>query len=154
MDIQKALDAIIARYGADDFADGDCHTLAVALYEVAGGQGKLAACMRKTLNEDGSVYFTTYSHMAYECPQGHLWDIGGNNADTRWEESFPDLDVPDKWGLTSSLEWVEVPYEGHQAWLMEHHGCIDNMLGNYLKQTIKAYALPAAKRPCGSSPRM
>ena len=95
MDIPDALKAIAAQYDAHDFVDGDCHTLAVALYEAHGLQGSLLACMRKTLNEDGSVYSTGYSHMIYECPQGRIWDIGGDNADIRWEESFPDIDVPD-----------------------------------------------------------
>lgn len=149
MDIPDALKAIAAQYDAHDFVDGDCHTLAVALYEAHGLQGSLLACMRKTLNEDGSVYSTGYSHMVYECPQGRIWDIGGDNADIRWEESFPDSDVPDKWGMTSAFEWVAIPYEGHQAWLMEHYGCIDNMLGNYLKQTIRA--TQAQEKPQGAS---
>lgn len=149
MNIQNALAAIAARYNAHDFVDGDCHTLAVALYEANNEQGKLVGCMRNTLNEDGSVYSVSYSHMVYECQQGRLWDIGGDNADVRWEEGFPDMAVPDKWGMTSTFEWVEVPYEGHQMWLMERYGCIDNMLGNYLKQEILASQV--TKKPQGAS---
>ncbi|WP_341744657.1 hypothetical protein [Azonexus hydrophilus] len=137
MNISRALDAVAAQYDPNMFLEGDCHTLAVALFETGGHKGKLVACLRKTIDERGSVYSTGYSHMVYECPEGMCWDIGGQEADVRWEDQFPDLDSPDKWGMTTSLEWVEVPYEGHQMWLMEHYGCIDNMLGNYVKQIIR-----------------
>ncbi len=128
-DIEAGLGRVREAFGAERFEDGECHILAMALLR-AMGTGKLYACMRETLNEDGSVYSVGYSHMVYECPKSELWDIRGIEADVRWEERFPDMDVPDKWGMTSRFNWVEVPHTlpdlgDVQQWLLEHSGTID-----------------------------
>ncbi len=120
----------------DDFTNGDCHTLAEALYCAMGHQGKLLACLRETLEVDGSVFATGYSHMVYQAPDGTCWDIGGCNADFRWEDSF-DLDTADKWGLTTRFRWEAVSHEDLYPWLQQHHGCIDEMRVAKVTRTLK-----------------
>ena len=121
----------------DDFTNGDCHTLAVALYQAMGNKGKLVACLRESDNEDGSLFSTGYSHMVYEAQNGVLWDIGGRNADIRWEESFDFSDVPDEDGLVHRFRWEEVPYSTYQSWLQEYYGCIDNSLTGKITLTLR-----------------
>jgi hypothetical protein len=110
------------------FTSGACHSVAVALYQAAGYTGKLQACLRESFDEDGTLFSTGYSHMVYEAPTGTMWDIGGSNADVRWEDSFDLADGPDEDGLTDRFRWEEVPYSCYQRWVTEHFGRIDNAL--------------------------
>lgn len=107
------------------FTSGDCHSLAVALYQAAGYTGKLHACLRESFDEDGTLFSTGYSHMVYEAPTGTLWDIGGPNADARWEDDFDLADSPDDDGLTEHFRWEEVSYADYPRWIAAHFGRLD-----------------------------
>lgn len=96
MVIESVLSKIRQAWPHISFTDGDCHTLAIALHQAHGGQGVLHACLRKTIEDDGAIFTTWYSHMVYTDKDGNSWDIDGADADSRWEEQWPDLDVPDK----------------------------------------------------------
>lgn len=122
----------------DDFTNGDCHTLAVALHQAMGGSGKLHACLRDSVDENGLLFSTGYSHMVYENSGGLLWDVNGADADTRWENDLDLPDEPDKHGLVHALRWVEVPYDTYQTWLQEHCGAIDNGLTAKLTRALRA----------------
>lgn len=122
----------------NDFTNGDCHTLAVALYQAMGYQGKLCACLRETFDDNGLPFSTGYSHMVYEAPDGLLWDINGPHADVRWEEELNFSEEPDEDGLVHTLRWEEVPYDTYQVWLQDHYGAIDNGLTDKLTQALRA----------------
>lgn len=123
----------------NDFTNGDCHTLAVALYQAMGREGTLLACLRDSFDEDGQLFSTGYSHMVYQPPNGNdCWDIGGTGADVRWEDLFDLSEEPDRHGLVDRFRWVTVPYDTYQVWLQEHYGCIDNMLTDKLTQALRA----------------
>lgn len=123
----------------DDFTDGDCHTLAVALYQAMDCQGKLYACLRDSFNEDGLLFSTGYSHMVYGDPNGVNWDINGSQADTRWEDDFDFTDTPDEHGLVHEFRWVDVPYDTYQCWLQDHFGAIDNGLTAKLTHALRPF---------------
>lgn len=122
----------------DDFTNGDCHTLAVALYQAMGHQGNLCACLRETFDENGLPFSTGYSHMVYEALDGLLWDINGPDADVRWEEELNLSDEPDEDGLVHTLRWEDVPYDTYQVWLQDHYGAIDTGLTSKLTQAFRA----------------
>ena len=147
--LQAALETVAELYAHVGFLDGDCHTLAVALYMAMGESGKLLACLRETLEEDGTVYATGYSHMVYVI-DGESWDIDGPAAVSRWEDSFEGLGQPDKWGMTDRLRWEEVAYSEWQPWLQEHYGAIDLKLtlevAATLRDTLASWTEPAQKR--------
>lgn len=122
----------------NDFTNGDCHTLAVSLYQAMGYQGTLHACLHDSFDEDGLLFSTGYSHMVYQCSDDNeSWDIGGGNADIRWEEYMSLSTEPDEDGLVHSLRWVQVPHQTYQIWLQEHYGCIDNVLTDKLTQYLR-----------------
>lgn len=130
-DIQQAIDRIASsHWGQDIFTSGHCHTLAEALYRVNGCTGKLFACIRKTIDQDGAVYSTGYSHMVYETPDERMWDIDGEGADVRWADTLNLSDEPDKWGLTEELSWDEVPTDKRAlaAWIQDHRANHDPVL--------------------------
>lgn len=132
--------AVIKRDWTDeynDFTNGDCHTLAVALYQAMGYQGKLCACLRETFDENALPFSTGYSHMVYEAPDGLLWDINGMNADVRWEDDLALPEEPDEDGLVHTLRWVDVPYDTYQVWLQDHYGAIDNGLTDKLTVALR-----------------
>ena len=122
----------------DDFTNGDCHTLTVALYQALGHRGKLCACLRETFDDNGLLFSTGYSHMVYEAPDGALWDIEGDKADVRWEDMLNLSSEPDDDGLVHTLRWVEVPFETYQMWLQEHYAAIDNGLTSKLTHALRA----------------
>lgn len=155
--ISKSIERIASSWDPHLFENGDCHTLAMALHEAsapddapAARKGTLYACLRKSVDEDGVVATTGYSHMIYVEPNGTAWDISGADADERWEENF-DTDTPDKWGLRSELHWVVVPsqhpgYCDTHAWLLEHYGRINLDLQRELVNAIRTVSATAAPR--------
>lgn len=115
MNIQTLVTKVAESFGTDHFLNGDCHYLAVAIQEMRAGQGQLAACVRRSLEEDGRVFCETYSHMVYESPLGECWDIDGVNADQRWEEQWPD--APDEDGFTNEFVWITMSAADVPVWL-------------------------------------
>lgn len=121
----------------NDFTNGDCHTLAVALYQAMGYQGKLCACLHETFDDNALPFSVGYSHMVYQDPNGVFWDINGPDADVRWEDYLDLSDEPDEDDLVHALRWTDVPYETYQMWLQEHFGAIDNVLTGKLMQALR-----------------
>lgn len=126
LDIPKALRDIESVYGIDRFISGDCHNLAVALLQANKDEGSLFACIRKEMEEDGTLYSTTYSHMIYECGNAKKWDIDGADATERWEFQWR-IDAH-KDGLCNELEWIKVEPENLGNWLGEHFAALDTEL--------------------------
>lgn len=154
--LTTALTRVAALWPPEQFEEGDCHTLAMAIHQAMASstvasdrQGTLCACMSMSVEEDGTVYSIGYSHMVYEAPDGSLWDIGGPEADIRWEEQF-DTESTDKWGMRTELEWVPVPcqhpdYADTYLWLQAHDGNIDVALQDQLAAVIRQHlAQPVA----------
>nr|EIU2701764.1 hypothetical protein [Pseudomonas aeruginosa] len=139
--ITNALHNVRQQYGEEPFVEGDCHTLAVSLLESNDRQGTLVACMLDDADA-GAAAPAEYLHMVYRCPEGHTWDINGDNADRRWEERMAAAGVC----TTAKLRWEEVHYQGYQEWLQEHYGCIDVMLCNRLFRMIKTPPEQSAAR--------
>lgn len=123
----SSLDARVARAinslrpalcsGGRDFVGGDCHSLAIALYLADERRGSLLACIKEGFDGDAAPYIRQFSHMVYATPSGACLDIGGVEADVRWEEYLDLTDTPDKWGLVYRVRWEGVEYERAPEWL-------------------------------------
>ncbi|HCF9660063.1 TPA: hypothetical protein NI776_001790 [Pseudomonas aeruginosa] len=136
--ITKALHDVRQQYGEEPFVEGDCHTLAVALLESNNRQGTLIACMLDDADA-GAAAPAEYLHMVYRCPEGHVWDINGDKADSRWEERMVNAGLALQGaGAKQRLRWEEVPYQDHQIWLMDNYGCVDILLCNKLTRMMNA----------------
>lgn len=140
MEMEKAIRSISGHFGHDRFESGDCHNLAVSLYMANAGQGSLWACIRQDVDEDGKVCGEAYSHIVYEAVDGSLWDVGGPNADVRWEERW-DPDAVDKWGLHSEFRWETVEPASVSDWLQKwgcrlDHGLINEITAIATQQTF------------------
>ncbi len=103
--IESRLAQVRESFDPDRFLEGDCHSLARAL-QIALGEGALCAAIRESVEEDGSVFMTTYSHMVLEI-DGESFDIDGEGAADRWADQW-ESDEPDADGLVSEIKWVEV----------------------------------------------
>lgn len=136
MALQRIISAVSSRFGQERFESGDCHNLAVALFMSNAGQGSLEACIRQDVDEDGNVCGESYSHMVYGSSDGVLWDVGGPNADSRWEELW-DQDAIDKWGLHCEFRWETVESSGVAEWLHKWGAQLDHELINEVASTAE-----------------
>jgi hypothetical protein len=148
--ISRAIKRVAEKFDPEIFESGKCQDLAIALLKADDYKGSLAVCIRDTLNEDGSVHCSTFSHMMYETADNEIWDIGGKYADGRWEDRFPDIGEPDKWGMTDELRWETVPCTGpdHKEaieWLAGFSAGIDEDLQRQLAEIIAAPAAAQAQ---------
>lgn len=109
-----------------DFTNGECHSLAVALYRAMGEQGALKAGFDCT-GQGRKRAPTEYIHMVYEAPNGTVWDIGGRNADGRWEEAFGHYD----------MQWITVPHHEVAHWLARHNATFNPGLTDQLTAALR-----------------
>ena len=152
VDLPSAVGEIAKAWNKEQFTSGGCHSLAEGLYLANARQGSLAACLRKEINPDGSVFSTTYSHMVYADVEDVCWDIDGRGADVRWQEQWPDADVPDKDDLTVQFEWVDIDHSKLHTWLLEHKAVVNRMLVDQIAQLARAF--PAPKFPPDPGPSL
>lgn len=144
-DPEQALKALREQYEDEFFVAGNCHHLALALYEAAGNTGHLLACIRhQTDAETGQVYMSSYSHMMYQSPDGAIWDIDGQDADTRWGAQFENLTDPDEDNLLSEFEWRYLQAEDVPVFVTEWDACFDRAVVNAVKAKISAATQLAA----------
>lgn len=113
--VEQYLGAVREAMGEEVFESGQCHTLAITLRELFGGD--LYAILRHEVDEEGERFSTTYSHMTCEIGS-QCYDIGGTEADTRWCARWPD--EPDEDGLTSEFEFVAVEADELVGFLAKH----------------------------------
>ncbi len=124
--------------------DGQCHTLALALLRHEQGQGRVLAALRHTLDADGLIEQSFYSHMVFEDRWGRFWDIDGDEADTRWEierEAAGDQEEP---GERKVWDWRYVPADLERPqvlaqWLDKHAGPkVDPELLHTIEQSLSS----------------
>ena len=113
--VEQYLGAVREAMGEELFESGQCHTLAITLRELFGGD--LYAILRHEVDEEGERFSTTYSHMTCEIGS-QCYDIGGTEADTRWCARWPD--EPDEDGLTSEFEFVAIAPDELEAFLEKY----------------------------------
>ena len=98
-DLLHRISELKEAYGEDIFESGECANLARALVYILQKQGKQAKYLlvfhHEVVDADDDEDSTRLSHVAVEH-DGHVYDIGGVDADTRWEarwdpDSYPEL---------------------------------------------------------------
>lgn len=107
--------AVLARaatqYDEDEFLNGSCHSLAYAMWLQNERRGSLLACMRVDYDPQDEVkepFSVSYAHMCYQDPNGTIWDIGGKEADMRYEdERYEEFEHEDQEEFTK-FEWIEI----------------------------------------------
>lgn len=145
VDIEQALKILREQYDAEFFVAGHCHHLALALYEAAGNNGRLLACIRHHVDaETSQVFMANFSHMVYQSLEGGIWDIDGLEADVRWVGQFDNIDEPDEDNLLSEFEWLPLRAEEVEAFVNQWDGGFCRAIVDEVKAKISAAGQLAA----------
>ena len=131
--IEQFLVKVKETFGIDRFESGDCHHLAISIYNLDNGKGAISIGIREQYdNKDltGDPVLKFFSHAVYKDENGEAWDIGGKDAIERWEMLFQDYEL--KHGLWNKFTWVDLTPETIPSFIAEFRSSVDYAFCNEL----------------------